>query len=335
MIEMTKLTGLALAIVGSVSGAAESDIERPFEKNAWHYNQMLLSRQFSELERIAEEARRTNSTISDGQPRLATVYGGVAGCVSSACRNRFTEEQWQQRRRLLLEWRRLMPRSITAEIAAASMSLEHAWAVRGGGFANSVGKNAWPVFRERVEIARIQLEEVSAPARQDAGWYAAMLQVAKAQGWPSKHFSSLYMEGRRRHPSYISLYLTASSYFSPRWYGSLGHFQVMVEEAVTATRAQLGETLYARLNWNVWSNDMFQTGQVDWIRMKAGFERLIADYPDPWNINHYAKFACLAGDARTVLDLTKKIGARPIESAWWGSTQYYDQCVALARQRPR
>jgi hypothetical protein len=65
--------------------------------------------------------------------------------------------------------------------------------------------------------------------------------------------------------------------------------------------------------------------------MKSGFERMISDYPDPWNVNNFAKFACIAGDGATLFRLTERIGDRPIMAAWQ-SAEYYGQCVSYAKQ---
>ena len=76
---------------------------------------------------------------------------------------------------------------------------------------------------------------------------------------------------------------------------------------------------------------MFTDGQADWPRMRRGFERLTHDYPDRWNINAYAKFACVAGDARTLKQQLAKIGQAPILDLW-GSMGFFSQCVGLSRQ---
>jgi len=327
-----KVLAVVFVFIVGIADVHANSIERPFEKTAWEYYQMLLSRQFDDLERVADESRKSNAAIGDGQPRLAALYGGLAGCLSSGCSNRLSEEQWQERHRLLLEWRKTRPQSVTAEIAMASFFIEHAWAIRGQGYANTVKSETWPAFRESIAAARKKLEEAGPAAKNDPGWFAAMLEAGVAQGWPTEQFERVYKEGKLKHPLYLPLYFNASSYFAPRWYGSVSELRAFIDESVAATRSQLGETLYARLNWSLWTRDMFRNGQADWGRMKAGFDRMVTDYPDPWNINNFAKFACMAGDSRTVLALAKKIGARPIEAAWGGSTQYYNQCIAFAQK---
>lgn len=318
-------------LLGVCTSVFAQAVVRPFEAASTEYYQKLRERKYDEIEKAAAESRRKNLTISDGQPRLAAIYGGLAGCLSSGCRNRLSEAEWQERLRLLSEWRKNDPRSVTAEIAQAGFYLEHAYALRGQGAANTVKADAWPLFYESIETARGLLENASSDAKQDPGWYAAMLEVGVAQAWPQDKFNRIYVAGKKNVPQYIPLYFNASTYFAPRWHGSASDLRKFIEDVVDVTTPTLGETMYARLNWNLWTQSMFRDGQADWKRMKAGFQRVVADFPDPWNINNFGKFACLAQDGPTLLEIAEKIGERPIAAAWWGSADNYFQCVANAR----
>lgn len=320
----------AFILFGACTSSFAQLIVRPFEATAQGYYQQLIEQKYDQLENSASESRRNNLTINDGQPRLAAIYGGLAGCLSSGCRNRLSESEWQERLRLLSEWRTRNPESVTAEIAQAKFYVEHAYALRGQGSAKTVRPEAWPLFNKSMETARTLLESTSRAAKQDPEWYASMLSVGVAEGWPLEKFNSVYAEGKMNASQYLPLYFNASAYFSPRWRGSAPELRKFVEDVVAATRSKLGETMYARLNWNLPTNTMFSDGQADWKRMKTGFERIVTDFPDPWNINNYAKFACLAQDRSTLLKVAEKIGDQPIEAAWWGSADNYRQCIAMA-----
>ena len=63
--------------------------------------------------------------------------------------------------------------------------------------------------------------------------------------------------------------------------------------------------------------------------MRDGFKAIVADYPDQWNINNYAKFACLVGDEQTTREAFGLMKGDPIESAW-ASTEQYRGCEQLA-----
>ena len=51
--------------------------------------------------------------------------------------------------------------------------------------------------------------------------------------------------------------------------------------------------------------------------MKLGFEDMMVRHPkSKWNLNNFAKFACMAGDSKTFLVLRKQIGKGVIDAAW-------------------
>lgn len=59
--------------------------------------------------------------------------------------------------------------------------------------------------------------------------------------------------------------------------------------------------------------------------MKAGFDDILARYPDAWNYNNYGKFACLAKDKKSTGEFFTKMGDRPISQAW-GTKALFDGC---------
>jgi hypothetical protein len=310
----------AISVCWSGAATAQFDSPRPLQRVSDEYLALLMKGSYDELERAANEAHKNTSMTSDGQPRLSALYD----CVG--CADRLTDELWKLRRKRLQEWRAHYPASVSAKIALASFSIQYAWFARGFGYANTVSQESWALFKDRIETARKELEGLDEATKRDPGWYAAMLDVALAQGWPSERFDALYEEAVQKHPTFLPIHFTAASYYSPKWHGSMEKLRSVVEHAVEITRPQLGETLYARLNWSASTNEMFENGQADWPRMKAGFERMIKDFPDPWNVNNYAKFACLAGDPRTVNRLAATIGDKPIAAAWFGDVRMYEVC---------
>jgi hypothetical protein len=50
--------------------------------------------------------------------------------------------------------------------------------------------------------------------------------------------------------------------------------------------------------------------------MRASFDDIIARYPDAWNMNNYARFACLAGERKTAKRLFLRLANAPITGAW-------------------
>jgi hypothetical protein len=193
-----------------------------------------------------------------------------------------------------------------------------------------VSEEAWTLARQRIEEARVALEALDPAAKEDPGWADAMIDLALWQGWPRERFDALYEAAAAKHADFLSLHFGYENYYEPRWYGSPELRRRAIDRVVERTRATMGETMYARLQWaSARSSDMFNNGEADWSRMKSGFERMTKDYPDAWNMNNYARFACWAGDWVTVARLSASIGEKPVDAAWTDTGEYY-RCRALA-----
>lgn len=316
-----------MACLWPLAAEAQFSHPRPMQRAADEYFSALLKRDFAQLERIADDARRKDTRISDGQPVLAALYEATAGC---ACGNRFTDELWQLRRTRLTEWKKQIPESQTARVASAAFPVYYAWFARGNNYASSVSAEAWQLFKDRMESGRISLEKLDSAAREDEGWYTAMLWIALAQHWPSDQFDALYERAAKRHPGYLPIHFAASNYYAPEWYGSEKSYSAFIGSAVQRAGPKLGAELYARMNWAHGRDDMFKDGMADWNRMNDGFQQIIRDYPDAWNLNNYARFACMARDWATMNALAAKIGDTPVSMAWYDDKQLYFQCRKFA-----
>ena len=323
---------LLMLFVLATSAAAQSISPRPMQRAADDYLGLLMSRSYDKLDQAADEARAKDLALSDGQPLLTAIYDGVIGC---GCGNQLTDELWQVRKQRIEEWAKRKPQSTTARLALAAFPVRYAWMARGGGYANTVSPEGWKLFRERMEEGRKSLLALKGNARQDAGWYEMMLDVALSQGWPREKYDALFSEAVEKYPYYSPFYFSRMEFYDARWHGSQQESQRVVEEAVARTRERWGEILYARLNWLIADEMMFLTGRIDWPRMKSGFEQMVKDYPDPWNFHNFAKFACLASDLKTLQTLLPKISGGPIVAAWDNRPEFYRHCtMAAAKGRP-
>jgi hypothetical protein len=320
----------ALALVTALAGGnalAQFSNPRPIGRASDEYLALVMKGAYADLDRAVEDLQRSAPKLSDGQPRLAALYEGISGS------NRFTEELWGVLRQRLEEWRTRNPKSTTAKIASAALPLRHAWFVRGGGAASTVSQSAWKIFEKGAEESRVALNALDGATKENPGWFDAMLDVARAQHWPADRFDAQYEEAVRKQPDYLPLYFKRAAYYSPQWYGSVEDLRRVIEEMVARAQPLMREVLYARLHWAMSTNEMFDSGRTDWTRMKAGFEGLIRDYPDPWNVNNYARFACMAQDWRTLERLSVRIGDKPIAMAWYGDGEMYAKCLAHGKNR--
>jgi hypothetical protein len=325
------ILGFLLAIFTSTSIAALNDSTRPFNDAQDKYYIMLMQSEFAKLDSEADSARKNLTTLADGQSQLAALYAGVSGCMTSGCQNLLSSDNWKDRLKKLNEWVKDRPNSITAKVALATYYLEYGWSIRGQHYVDSVPSEALHVFQDNVELSRVELMKLKVDGKSDPGWYTSLLRVGRSQGWSRQAFETLYNEAVSKFPRYIPLYFEMATYLAPRWYGSVPEFNAYVRKVTKTTYPILGDTLYARLNWLMATNDMFQNGQAEWSEMKKGFERIVKDYPHPWNIHNFANYSCFAGDMKTFKKLNTKIDGNPILDAFWGDKKNYESCLKASK----
>ena len=139
-------------------------------------------------------------------------------------------------------------------------------------------------------------------------------------------FERIIDEGLKKEPLYYQLYFTALEYFAPKWYGSERDIEEFANSAVARTKEQEGLGMYARIYWAAsqtqYGEKLFTGSNVVWEKMKRGIDDVLKRYPDQWNINNFALFACLANDRQKAGELFKLIKEPPILDVWKSESNY-------------
>jgi hypothetical protein len=184
-----------------------------------------------------------------------------------------------------------------------------------------------------MEKSRVALEALADDAKGQPDWFEAMLDVGISEGWPRERFMPVFEQGMAKHPGYLPLYFQRTYYEFPQPHAQAAQFGRMVADLATRTQETFGESLYARLVWAHATDDLMKSGRVSWNRMKAGFERIVGAFPDPWNINSFGRLACGVSDWTVVSHVIQSIQHKPIVAAW-GGREFYDACANMvARQQ--
>lgn len=241
------------------------------------------------------------------------------------------DDHWLSVEHKLRDWVARHPRSSFASIAQSAGFMDHAWSWRGGGYARTVSPEG---FRKMDEYAQRAYEALMAReeiGRKDPNWYAQLLRVARVQGWQRERLVALMDEAINAFPSEFVIYSTISTQLTPRWGGSAQAVAGLAAYAVERSRATEGESMYARVYWAVGTQlDTDWAGpDVDWKRIRAGFDDLVQRYPVAWNLNHYARYACEARDAETARRVLLQIKGGVDPHAWRGRTHYL-RCLEQA-----
>jgi hypothetical protein len=285
---------------------------------------------FAELDALERRAGDLSIILADGQTLHAAFYKGL-DCLCHV-KDRLEQIsvlptfQWQARK-----WRKAYPASTAAKLAEAYYYVQNAYLHWG---LPMVAPGNRPFHLEQLNEARVLLDGMDEKDRGDPEWWAARVLVAGLEAIDRKEYQKLVDEALRRHPGYLPIYFKASGYYMAERGGSNAQLDAFVTKSVEMTRAAWGDSLYARMHWNLRRGDMFASGQADWPRMKRSFETLVKKYPDPWNLNNFAKFACVAGDVATTGALVERIEGGVALEAWDGDMAFYAGCKMAAQAEP-
>ncbi len=215
--------------------------------------------------------------------------------------------------RWLGKWQAGAPDSRMRKLVMAIRWQRQAWVARGGGSASSVPGEGMRLFRERLAKAAAALDEAGPAGRESPLWYWVALIVAGSSQQPASAMDALYEEAAGKFPTYHTIHYTRLNYLLPQWGGSFEAVDRFVGRVVERTRATDGEAFYAWLYMDVadkTEGDLFTETAARWPRMKKAFQDMLARYPDDFNRNRFATFACRARDRETTAALLQELGPR-------------------------
>lgn len=174
----------------------------------------------------------------------------------------------------------------------------------------------WEIVRTDPYAHGLKMALISAGAQTDETWEEA------------------YEAAKREHPGRFTIYFDAAS-TSPGISDSLMKAAVQTEKIAGDLAATMGEDAdvgYARVWWAAYGRYygrlLFERGIVNWPRIKNGFFKIIEDYPEPWNLNTFARFSCIVGDAETLRFLAPAVRRYPLDKVW--SIEDREYCILRA-----
>jgi hypothetical protein len=288
---------------------------------------LLNEQDFAKLESIANNYRTSKAKTSSGISKLSVFHSGMEKAFSG---KNTDPAFWTSAETVIKNWVKQYPKSPNAYLAYAHLLINRGWSYRGTDYAKGVNPQNWKPFFEYMKKSRSYLNANKVIASNDPEWYATMLTIGRGEQWTESKFSKLLKEGLDRYPSYDGIYFSGVEYYLPKWYGDAASIEKFARDSLNRTKKTHGYEMYVRIYWTVHSDyrdKLFSESAVDWSLMKKGIDDVIKKYPDNWNINNFAKFACLAGDKAKTAELMERINEPPILKAW-KNTSTFQKCRA-------
>ena len=267
---------------------------------------------FDELEALASQLRSERGRFGNGSWKIVQFY------ESLSCTSDEPEGMWQLHAHIHENWDAAKPRSITAHVAHADFLTDYAWRARGSGFANTVTKEGWRLFSERLAKAKELLDESADFEPKCPVWWRVRMTIARGQGWSWDDYERLFQEAKTFEPAFWGYDVAKATYLLPRWHGQPGEWEYALTLEDNRPNG-LGLETYARVVYalNGYYKNIFRETHASWPQTRDGFELIRQRYPDSLELlSGYCRLACLAEDRVVARKLFDELRGRMIASVW-------------------
>jgi hypothetical protein len=299
-------------------------------------NELLLANKFDEIEKIASQAREKKERLAGAYWKLDSVYKGLTNIYAEYPGQEITDEMWKNRIELLNGWKQSFPESITARVALAKAYLEYGGYARGTGYINTVSKENYQLFHERVGLALDELKEAKQLKEKCPGWYRELLYIAMVDGASSDEFNQIFDEAINFEPNYLQFYLVKSESVTPKWNGKPGEWQKFVDalpSKLATLKTDETDIIYFTVVVNKINDQSLNLNYAMLAkeRIKKGFADIEKKYKaDNLRLNQYAFISSLTLDFASAQMAFERIGG-DFNKAVWGE-QTFTEMKKMASQ---
>ncbi len=311
-------------ILGATISHAE-DLNRQYEIKD-KIEDLFEKEQFVELNEMFDHYLISEERTLSGLWKLSVLFKTLSDFSK---RDTTSELFWNEREAKGLRMINALGHSSLGYLVYADILMSHAYMNKVRCSCEKLEASLREVFNKKIDQVRLFLTEHQNLLMENPRWFVLMLIIAREQGWPQQDFYELFNQAITRFPYYYQIYFEAATYMKPKWHGSDEDIEIIANKAVDATRLKEEDTLYARIYWHLLSANtenkpLSSISQVNWNAMKSSIKFILKHYPDPYNMNHFARFACLASDAEMTNWLMGLIDDQPIMMIWKGQAFYND-----------
>lgn len=278
---------------------------------------LLETRDYKALDELIESLLSQKARTSSGLWAQGFYYAGIEKYLSTAR----SDEDLDGMDGELADWLDFNKKSDSARLAISMSKLKRAWLYRGNKYSGDTSEESFDLFHKQVSMALKFLLENEGISQRDPEWFTQLFSVLRSQkNVDEKSYMAFVDQAVSLYPDYYPIYFSASVYFLPKWHGDAASFDNFAKYATRNLDPVNAKAVYARIYW---ANVCSQCGERDvanwrdhWDDIRDGFDEIVKDYPDQWNINNYARIACSAYDQDKTIEIMKKIDGEANPDAW-------------------
>lgn len=292
--------------MSTMKGIPCSDSELFFKEGRGPVQEAINSENFEQLDKLYEQWCTGKDRFPDGRWKLSQYGDGLSENFS-------VWNKWERDLQTIKKWQKSNPKSEAAQYIEAVYWRTFAWRARGSGYASTVSKEGWELFRERLNKSKEILDKLSTGSIKCPAPYAAHLSLLTDLNASEDEMNTVFNEGTKRFPEYHNIYFSMSIHYQPKWGGSIEEYDAFAKHTAEKTKKFEGMGMYARLYWLV----DYQGGLPfhekenklpEWSKLKAGYADLMKKYPySIHNLGKYMDVSCRSSDSKLYRELRSKI----------------------------
>lgn len=295
--------------------AAVGTYEEQKNRDDTQWRELLLKKEFQQLDDIANELRSHRTKYSNGRGKLWS----WAWCPLAHSPSAMSDEEYAKSFELIEAWKTARPDSVNALLLEAHIWQKYSFQARGGQSASETPEEQLRLFQKRCEKASAALNQIDAKKLPiDTVYRRLRLEVAKGLG--EKPDIDLVYAELQEDPRNMELVHGMAICLLPRWFGEPGELERFAEEVADRTKTECGDMQYTTVviaAKEMLKSYLLETHPFDWPRIRRGFrdyERLNPMSQDHWNDE--AQLAFMAEDLDAVYEIMAKIDPVLRRQSW-------------------
>lgn len=228
----------------------------------------LLSEQFDDLDRMADQYRRNKTLLPGGDWRLRVFYEALDAPQA-------TDKDYADHLEHLRKWMQLRPESITARVALAISLTRWAWVGRTNATADKVTPEGWQLFNQRATEAQSVLQGAAEMHTMCPQWFSEAMIVGLALDWDSHRMEDIFDRAVQFEPDYPYFYRERANYLLPKWDGQPNDATNFAQRQADKLGGDLGDRMYFEIATAILrrgnGNLTAFVQQMDWARIQRGY----------------------------------------------------------------
>lgn len=248
-----------------------------------------------------------------------------------------TKSEQEARRDDLEAWVAERPKSPQAQLALAQYWLHMGWEARGGGYADTVSRQANKLFQDRLDKAEKAVDKAADLESKDLALWLTRISLYQGKGDPQR-IRAAAQEAAEAYPDRLEPYTFMVLPCLPRWYGEPGDLRKLSEEAVRKTRKVLGQGAAAAIGLEAMDSEGIELvasstpGHLDWRAIVQGMADLEArGRAMTRQRNQFAYRAVLLKDRAAATRALKALKPSEIDLSLWGTGERFEAARAWAQ----